>query len=198
MIELTLPYPVSANVYWRSFVPRGASRAVTTLSAEAKEYRAKVQRIAMVSGVRPIDGRLHMHLALYPQRPQDWAKRAARAPLTWDDDVRCIDLSNARKVLEDALQGIAYGNDSRIWGESGERMEPDGEARVVVTIRPLVRGVAPQLELLSDGPLPQVQPAPPEPAAVVPPVRLQRRGATVAAIFEAGPQPADLHSPASF
>lgn len=192
MIRLILPYPVSANVYWRSFVPRGASRAVTTLSAEAKEYRADVQRIAMAAGVRPIDGRLHMHIDLYPQRPQDWAKRAARNPATWDDGVRCIDLSNARKVLEDALQGIAYGNDSRIWGESGERMEPDGEARVVVTIRPLLRGVAPQLELLPE------EHAPREPAVAPAPVRLPRRGTTVAAIFASGPQPADMDSPASF
>lgn len=191
MIRLVLPYPVSANVYWRSFVPKGHSRAVTTLSAEAKAYRAEVQRIAMASGVRPIDGRLHMHIELYPQRPQDWAKRAARAPMTWDDDVRCIDLSNARKVLEDALQGIAYGNDSRIWGESGERMEPDGDARVVVTIKPLPpRRGAQQLGLL-----PEPEPAPP-PAVAVSTVR--RRPTTVAAIFEAGPQPADLHSPASF
>lgn len=144
MIRLTLPYPVSANVYWRSFVPRGASRAVTTLSAEAKAYRAEVQRIAMTAGVRPIDGRLHMHIELYPQRPQDWARRAARAPMTWDDDVRCIDLSNARKVLEDALQGIAYADDRWIWSDSGQRMEPDGEARVVVTITPLRREVEPQ------------------------------------------------------
>jgi len=40
---LSLPYPVSANRYWRSF--RAGSRAVVTVSAEAKVYKREKMRI---------------------------------------------------------------------------------------------------------------------------------------------------------
>ena len=50
MITLTLPYPVSANVYWRSFVPRGHSRAIVTLSDEAKAYKAAVGKLVREAG----------------------------------------------------------------------------------------------------------------------------------------------------
>jgi crossover junction endodeoxyribonuclease RusA len=50
--------------------------------------------------------------------------------------VRCIDLGNAEKVLSDALQGIVYDDDKRIWAMHKARMEPDGgPARVVLAIK---------------------------------------------------------------
>jgi crossover junction endodeoxyribonuclease RusA len=76
-------------------------------------------------------------IQLYPKRPQDWAKRAAKDPDNWDDTVQCIDLDNARKILYDALKGIAFTDDGRVFEDTGKRMEPDGEARVVVTITPI-------------------------------------------------------------
>jgi hypothetical protein len=85
---------------------------------------------------KPIAGRVRIDIQLYPQRPQDWAKRARLAPLTWDDDVRCIDLDNANKVLLDALKGVAIEDDRWVRELHSQRMEPDGEARVVVTITP--------------------------------------------------------------
>ncbi len=144
---LTLPYPVSANRYWRSFVPRGGKRAVTVVSDEAKEYRTAVGLLAKTQGMRiPLDGRVELTLRLYPARPQDWAKRAQRNPDTWDDDVRCIDLGNAEKVLCDALNGIAWIDDKQLRRISLERCEPDGEARVEVTIAPVRKApIAPSL-----------------------------------------------------
>ncbi len=144
---LVLPYPVSANRYWRSFVPRGAKRAVTVVSDEAKEYRTAVAVLAKQQGMRlPLDGRVELTLRLFPQRPQDWAKRAQRDPDSWDDDVRCIDLGNAEKVLCDALNGIAWIDDKQLRRILLERCEPDGEARVEVTIAPVKRqAIAPEL-----------------------------------------------------
>lgn len=148
MIDLTLPYPVSANVYWRSFVPRGAKRAIVTLSDEAKSYKLAVATIARAAGIRaPIAGRVLVQIELYPSRPQDWAKRARIKPQTWDDDVRCIDLDNAHKVLFDALKGVALEDDRWVRRIESERMEPDGEARVVVRITPLALPAAPQVGL---------------------------------------------------
>lgn len=149
MIELTLPYPISANVYWRSFVPRGHQRAIVTLSDEAKAYKQEVGWLIRKAGVRqPLTGRVAIEILLYPQRPQDWAKRARKAPLTWDDDVRCIDLDNANKVLLDSLKGLAIEDDKWVREIHARRMEPDGEARVVVRIAQLTLPANPQGDLL--------------------------------------------------
>jgi hypothetical protein len=60
-IRLTLPYPVSANRYWRSFVPRGHKRAIVTLSDEAKSYKSQVGWMCKQAGIRkPITGRVHV------------------------------------------------------------------------------------------------------------------------------------------
>lgn len=149
MIELTLPYPISANRYWRSFMPKGHVRPIVTLSDEAKLYKESVGWIVKKAGIRePIVGRVSLEIRLYPKRPLDWAKRAQLNPFTWDDDVMCLDLDNANKVLLDSLKGIAIEDDRWVRRIVAERMEPDGEARVVVTIRPLALPVSPQASLL--------------------------------------------------
>lgn len=147
MIELTLPYPPSANRYWRTAVVCG--RAQTYPSADAKAYKAEVAGMARKAGVhQPLQGRIALHVQLYPQRPQDWARRARLDPLTWDDDVRCIDLGNAEKVLSDALNGVAWLDDKQHRRILLERMEPDGEARMVVRIEQLALPASPQADLL--------------------------------------------------
>lgn len=142
-ITLTLPYPVSNNRYKapRIVRPKGGASFVTWyLTQEAQAYKQEVAWRAKAAGLRtPMQGRVAVHIALYPARPQDADRRAAKDPMNWDDDVRSLDLDNARKVLLDALNGIAYVDDKWIWRDSGERMEPDGEARVVVTIERIVR-----------------------------------------------------------
>jgi len=146
-IELTLPYPLSANRYWRTYMPRGFSAPVTACSKEAKEYKAQVGWLARKAGVsKPIAGRVAVAYTLYPQRPQDWAKRAARDPMAWDDTVQCIDLDNAQKVLFDALKGVAFDDDKWVRRIEAERAEPDGEGRIVVRIWPLAAD-SPQREL---------------------------------------------------
>lgn len=149
-ITLTLPYPISANVYWRSFTPPGRNRSVVIVSEEAKAYKQEVGWLARAAGIRsPLAGRVSVDIRLYPERPQDWAKRAQKDPFGWDDDVRCIDLDNARKVLLDALKMVAFDDDKWVWKDSGERMEPDEHgARVVVTITKIERPQSPQGSLL--------------------------------------------------
>lgn len=149
MIELTLPYPISANRYWRSFVPRGHARAIVTLSDEAKAYKESVGWLVKKAGIRsPIPGRVAVEIQLYPQRPQDWARRARKDPQAWDDTVQCLDLDNANKVLLDALKGLAIDDDKWVRRIVAERMEPDGEARVVIRITPLAIPAAAQRDLL--------------------------------------------------
>lgn len=137
-LTLTLPWPVSANRYWRSFVPKGQRRAIVVVSDEAKEYKRSVALIAKTAGIlAPISGRVQIDVRLYPHRPLDWQARMRKHGATWDDSVACLDIDNANKVLLDSLKGVAIEDDKWVRKLVAERMEPDGEARVVVTITPL-------------------------------------------------------------
>lgn len=133
MLTVTLPWPVSANVYWRTRVVKGV--AMTYVSAEAKAFKADVSRLMRAAGcTSPMPGRVAVMLTLYPHRPQDWQKRQRKLGAAWDDGVRSIDLDNAIKVTLDALKGIAFEDDVWVRRILAERAEPDGEARLVVTI----------------------------------------------------------------
>ena len=133
MIRLTLPYPISANRYWRSFT--AGKRAIVTISREAEEYKNRVNLLCWQAGVRePITGRVAITVRLFPHRPLDWQKRQRQLGAAWDDGVQCLDLDNANKVLLDALKGVAIDDDKWVRRLVAERMEPDGEARVEVEI----------------------------------------------------------------
>lgn len=135
-ITLVLPYPVSANRYWRSRVVKGIS--MTYVSTEAKDYKREVAWLAKAAGIRsPLAGRVAVSYVLYPKRPLDWLKRAAKDPHGWDDTVQCLDLDNCQKVLLDALKGVVFDDDKWVRRIDAERAEPDGDARLVVTIRPI-------------------------------------------------------------
>lgn len=146
MITLTLPYPLSANRYWRPVPIAGHVTIVPT--KEAKQYRKDVAKLCAAAGVsKPMSGRVSVDVRLYPHRPLDWKKRQRQHGDSWDDTVQCIDIDNANKVLLDALKGVAIEDDKWVRRLTAERMEPDANgARVVVTISPKPAS-APQLEL---------------------------------------------------
>jgi crossover junction endodeoxyribonuclease RusA len=161
MLVVTLPYPISANRYWRSRViaVKGKPPIVSTyVSPEAKAYKTEVGWLLRAAGVRsPCPGRAALEYVLYPHRPQDWEKRMRLHGATWDDDVRSIDIDNANKVLIDALKGIAIHDDSRKWVRrlAGEHGEPDAlGARLVLTIKPIRAAVAPVVQSSLDLPEP--------------------------------------------
>jgi crossover junction endodeoxyribonuclease RusA len=156
-LTVTLPYPISANRYWasRTVKPKGGPSFTTTyVTAEAKAYKADVELLLRAAGVRePIRGRVAIAYTLYPKRPQDWQKRMRKLGAAWDDGVMCIDLDNAQKVLLDAMKGIAFEDDAWVRRILAERAEPDGEARLVVTIKPIATP-QPQTSLALPEPLP--------------------------------------------
>lgn len=136
-VTLTLPYPISANVYWRSFVPRGGTRALVVLSDAAKAYKRIAHQIAMAAFVRtPILGRVELEITLHPPLPKDAAKRALKNPQGWDETVRCIDLDNALKVTIDCLKGFVIEDDKWVWKIEASRGQPVEGGAVVVTVRP--------------------------------------------------------------
>lgn len=154
MIRLTLPYPISANRYWASRVAKvnGKPMPLTYVTTEAKDYRKAVAGLCFAAGIRrPIAGRVSVALQLYPHRPLDWQKRQRQHGAAWDDTVQCIDLTNAEKVLMDALNGRAFEDDKRVFRYQAERMEPDADgARVVITITPLQQRQPTQAALLPE------------------------------------------------
>lgn len=111
MIHLTLPYPPSANRLWR----RQGRHMV--LSQEARDYKAEVAALAVMSVCEPLDGDIEITLHVYRPRKSG-------------------DLSNRIKVLEDSLQGYAYVNDSQIVVIHAYRHDDKINPRVEVTITP--------------------------------------------------------------
>lgn len=106
---IVLPYPVSANRYWRNF------RGRMVRSAAAVAYREEVAEIATRHCVTLHDGPVRVTLRLLPPMPQDWAKRLKKlGPCESVLGLRRLDLDNAMKVALDALQGVAYHNDKQI------------------------------------------------------------------------------------
>lgn len=97
MVRLKLPYPVSANRYWRIW------RNKAVRSAEATAYKSVVRRIAQEAGVMPSEGSVAVCLRLIPKANKDGSANKT-----------VIDLDNALKVTLDSLQGIAYENDKQV------------------------------------------------------------------------------------
>lgn len=108
-MNFTLPYPPTANLYWR--VWRG--RAVK--SKKAREYQRKVALLAKSRARQPIIGPVGVHVDVY--RP---AKRG--------------DLDNTLKVLLDALKGIAYADDSQVVSLHACRHEDPDSPRAEVFV----------------------------------------------------------------
>lgn len=138
MIRLTLPYPISANRYWRTRVVKsndGTSFVSTYVSSEAKAFKEAVGWHAKAAGVlRPIEGRIEIAYSLHPKLPQDWRQRARKDPQGWEDTVQCMDLDNANKVLLDALKGVVFEDDKWVRKITAQRGKPMGEACLLVFV----------------------------------------------------------------
>lgn len=109
MKTFTLSYPPSGNRYWRHF------RGITCLSAEARAYRKTAGMEAIRQGVEVLGGPVVVGLVVY--RPR-----------------RMGDLDNTSKVLLDALNGIAWNDDSQIVELHLYRFDDKNNPRVEVTI----------------------------------------------------------------
>lgn len=144
---LILPYPPSTNVYWRHRALPGRGISVY-VSKEGKEFKDAVAWIAKTAGIKTtMTGRVELEYHLYPQQPKDHAARKRKLGDAWHDDVRSIDLDNAQKALFDSLSGVVFDDDKQVHSIIAKRMEPDGDARLVVTVRPIA-ATAPQGALI--------------------------------------------------
>lgn len=187
---IVLPYPVSANAYWRTVTSqkRDAQAGVrvvahTIVSEEGREYRKRCAWIVAQVIRSPIVGPVLLYGNLYGQRPADWSKRARKNP-NWFDEARIIDTGNADKVLQDALNGIAYADDKQVRFLLMQRREPDDAgARLEVFIEPygpaalerVQRELAKQIEALQREPEQRAFEATRSPAIVSRPKLAHRR-----------------------
>jgi crossover junction endodeoxyribonuclease RusA len=96
-MNLILPYPVSANRYWR------IAGKILHRSPEAKAFRQTCALRALEARVRPLDGPVAVRVALHPRKTKSGAASLSR-----------LDLDNCLKTTLDALQGIAYRDDKQV------------------------------------------------------------------------------------
>ena len=124
-MKLVLPYPVSANRYWRTIVAKKQQRALTFVSDEAKSYKAECGWRAKAAGFKtPMRGFVELRVRLVPKNGI------------------CMDLDNCLKVTIDALKGIVYGDDAQVFKIVAERALPDPEgARLEVEVLPFEVGI---------------------------------------------------------
>lgn len=110
MIELTLPYPPSANRYWRNVKGRTLKSKAARTYALACQWSARAQMDGDM-----LAGDVAVRLDLF--RP---AKRG--------------DLDNRIKVALDAIQGIAYADDKQIVEIHAYRHDDKADPRLEVAI----------------------------------------------------------------
>jgi Holliday junction resolvase RusA-like endonuclease len=108
-IVLILPYPPSANRYWRVF------RGRVCVSQEARDYKKAVGQISLAIGCKPFECEVCCRVDVF--RPQ---KRG--------------DLDNTLKVLLDSLRGIAYKDDKQVAEIHLFRNEDKENPRAEITI----------------------------------------------------------------
>lgn len=109
MLVHCLPYPPSANRYWRIF--RG--RPVT--SSEARLYKANAKVSLSARCFEPLSGPLSLFVGVY--RP---ARRG--------------DLDNTLKVVLDACNGFLWNDDSQIVDIFASRYEDKENPRVELAV----------------------------------------------------------------
>ena len=118
-VTIELPYPPSANRYWRIF----RNRAV--LSAEATAYKRIAKGTAISSGVKApsSDDLLSVVVVLHPKQKKDGTASKT-----------VIDLDNCLKVALDSLQGTVYENDRQIVEIHAAYGEPKDGGGLTVSI----------------------------------------------------------------
>lgn len=108
-LKLILPFPPSANRYWRSAPGKGL-----VPSAEAEAYKQLVARTAPRNVALFGDVRVVLNVF----RPR-----------------RTGDLDNCQKVLFDALRGIAFLDDAQVKAIIAERFDDPGDPRVELVLK---------------------------------------------------------------
>lgn len=107
MIEFELPFPPSANHYYRAVLTANGRGPRVLISRKGRAYREHVCAILAASGVSTFTETVKVDVELYPP------------------DRRRRDVDNYLKVMLDALEhGGAYENDSQIVELRVRKLDP--------------------------------------------------------------------------
>lgn len=112
MTQITLPYPPSANTYYRSV------RGRVLISKEGRQYKEAVGAMALLSRLAKVEGKVEVELYVTPP------------------DRRRRDLGNVEKCLVDSIKDILFGDDSEIDRLTLVRLPARAPGSVLVRIRP--------------------------------------------------------------
>lgn len=134
-MKLTLPLPPPANHYKSVRVVQGHPRWF--LTSRAKKFFAEVKALGI--GLKPLSGPVALTMHVFrAQRRGDW-----------DGFTKCVC---------DALEGLAYWNDSQISEAHVYRQEDKANPRVEVDIRPIGADVFEPFPRWVDKPLQVLKP----------------------------------------
>lgn len=99
---------------------------MTYVSAEAKAYKEHVGWLAKASGVKITSNLIILAYTLHPKLTVKGEASKVR-----------LDLSNCLKVMEDALNGIAYVDDKQVIEIHGKVGDPVKDGAITVTVTPI-------------------------------------------------------------
>lgn len=116
MITLELPYPVSTNVYWRTF------RNIQIISKAGKAFKKEVWA-TYCTKIKPSDFSYKASVTLHPK-----LSKAGKA------HKRIIDIDNCFKCILDSLIGIVYHDDKQVKMINASYGDPkiNGGATVII------------------------------------------------------------------
>lgn len=107
IVQITLPYPPSANSYWKIFKNR------MYVTREAKEYKKRVAKELLEMGIKPRGGDISISICVY--RPQ-----------------RRGDLDNTFAVLLDSLNKTLWTDDGNIVALAALRFDDKDRPRAEI------------------------------------------------------------------
>ncbi|HVI27506.1 RusA family crossover junction endodeoxyribonuclease [Hansschlegelia sp.] len=112
----------------------GRGGGVTFTPAKQRSFMADCRTIAAAAmkGRAPLSGPIEMSVVFAYPWPASWSAKKRAAPgAEWK--VSRPDGSNLRKLIEDAINGVVYGDDAQIAsGHDWKRFEDSAETRVQI------------------------------------------------------------------
>jgi crossover junction endodeoxyribonuclease RusA len=109
VLTFTLPYPPTANKYWRNV------KGKMVVSASARAYKEEVGWLLKLKIKEPLSGAVYVKVRIF--RPR-----------------KIGDLDNTLKVLLDALKGIVFLDDDQVVEIRANRFEDKTNPRAEVTV----------------------------------------------------------------
>ena len=104
--------------------------------AETVAYEAKVRAIAREYFPEPLAGPVFVSIYAYFEPPASWSK-AKRAAAMGQYHTQKPDNDNIRKIILDALNGVAFADDSQVARDSGAKWWSLGGSETVVCVSSL-------------------------------------------------------------